>query len=120
TPRQTYVALHGIYPGISEDELQRRVEWLRSTADGPFLALNAEVEFSAGGLPAAMERISHEVLLLQADPRCGGALSTAAARQAVVTHGRCRLVKFHDTGHTIHRERPDEFVAAVLEFSVER
>jgi pimeloyl-ACP methyl ester carboxylesterase len=74
---------------------------------------------SGGGFSAAIERISHPILLLQADPRCGGALSTAAARQAVATHRDCRLVKFHDTGHTIHRERPVEFVAAVSEFLVE-
>jgi len=37
----------------------------------------------------------------------------------VTAHGRCRLVQYHDTGHTIHRERPDEFVTAVMEFLTE-
>jgi pimeloyl-ACP methyl ester carboxylesterase len=119
TPQQTYVALQGMYPDNSEDELRRQTEWLRATADGPFLALDGEVEMSAGGFAGAMERISQPVLLLQADPRCGGALSTAAARQAVVAHRHGRLVTFHDTGHTIHRERPVEFVAAVSQFLVD-
>jgi pimeloyl-ACP methyl ester carboxylesterase len=120
TPQQTYVALHGMYPESSEDDLRRQTEWLRATADGPFLALDADVALSAGGFSVAMERVSQSVLLLQADPRRGGALSAAAARHAVATHGSCRLVTFHDTGHTIHRERPVEFVTAVSEFLVEQ
>ena len=118
TPHQTYVALHGMYPDSSEDDLRRQTEWLRATADGPFLALSGEVEMSAGGFSAAIERISHPILLLQADPRCGGALSSAAACRAAAHRG-CRLVRFHDTGHTIHREKPVEFVAAVSEFLAE-
>ena len=119
TPRQTYVALQGIYPDTSEDELRRETEWIRATADGPFLALADIAGQSTGGFSVAMARISHPVLLLQADPRRGGALSVVAARKAVATHERCRLVTFHDTGHTIHRERPVEFVTAVSEFLIE-
>ena len=119
TPQQTYVALQGIYPDTSEDELRRETEWVRATADGPFVALAEAAGQRTGSFSVAMERISHPVLLLQADPRRGGALSPIAARKAVERHERCRLVTFHDTGHTIHRERPVEFVTAVSEFLTE-
>lgn len=118
TPQQTYVALQGIYPDTSEDELRRETEWVRATADGPFLALADAAGQRTEDFSAAMERVSHPILLLQADPRRGAALSSAAARQATSMRTNCRLVTFHDTGHTIHRERPVEFVAAVSEFLV--
>jgi pimeloyl-ACP methyl ester carboxylesterase len=116
TAEQTYIALHGIHPGRSEEELRRETEWLRATADGPFLALMELCGMDGDRFAETLGRLSHQILLLQADPRHGGALSVVAAREATTTHGRCRLVQFHDTGHTIHRERPDEFVAEVAEF----
>jgi pimeloyl-ACP methyl ester carboxylesterase len=69
-----------------------------------------------GGFVETLEGLPHAVLLLQADPHHGGALSHSAARRALTAHGRCRLVQFHATGHVIHRERPVEFVEAVTEF----
>jgi len=119
TEQQTYIALHGIHPGRSEEELRRETEWLRATADGPFLALMELCGMGDARFVETLERLPHQILLLQADPQHGGALSPAHARAVVTAHGRCRLVQYHDTGHTIHRERPDEFVTAVMEFLTE-
>ena len=116
SPEQTYVAIQGIHPERTEEDWRRETDWLRATADGPFLAL---VEATAGepeSFDAAMQRISSSTLLLQADPRKGGALTTEAARR--VTSGRDdrKLVRFPETGHLIHIERPDRFVQAVEDF----
>lgn len=119
TEQQTYIALHGIHPGRSEDELRRETEWLRATADGPFLALMEMSGMGNARFVETLEQLSHQILLMQADPQHGGALSPNHARAAVTGHGRCRLVQYHDTGHLIHRERPDEFVTAVMEFLTE-
>jgi pimeloyl-ACP methyl ester carboxylesterase len=119
TEQQTYIALHGIHPGRSEADLRRETEWLRATSDGPFLALAQEDEMNASIFADTAKQIIHPLLLLQADPEYGGALKPEHARAAMSAHGRCRLVQYHDTGHTIHQERPDEFVSAVLEFLTE-
>ena len=119
TEQQTYIALHGIHPGRSEEELRRETEWLRATADGPFLALIEMCGMDDAGFAATLQPLSHRILLLQADPEHGAALVPADARAAMSAQSGCRLVQYHDTGHTIHRERPDEFVSAVLEFLTE-
>lgn len=119
TAEQTYIALHGIHPGQSETELRRETEWLRATADGPFLALIESCGMGDAGFVETVAGLSHQILLLQADPLYGGALLPAHARAAVTAHGHCRLVQFHDTGHMIHRERPVEFVEAVAGFLTE-
>lgn len=117
--QQTYIALHGIHPGRSEEELRRETEWLRATADGPFLALIEMCGMDDAGFAATLEPLSQRILLLQADPEYGGALVPADARAAISAQSGCRLVQYHDTGHMIHRERPDGFVSAVLEFLTE-
>ncbi len=116
TAEQTYVAIQGIHPERTEEDWRRESEWLRATSDGPFLAL---IEATAGepeSFDAAMERISSPTLLLQADPRKGGALSTEAARRVAERRDDRKLVRFPDTGHLIHIERPEKFLEAVEEF----
>jgi len=114
TPEQTYVAIQGIHPERTEEDWRRETEWLRATADGPFLALVQGTGAEPESFDTTMDRISSRTLLLQADPRMGGALSSEAARR--VTGGRDdrKLVRFPDTGHLIHIDRPDGFVEAVL------
>ncbi len=115
TKEESYIALQGIYPQRTEEDWRRQTDWLRETADGPFLALAERSEEEPESFAEAITKITCPTLLLQADPRHGAALSTQAARDAA-TQERCTLVKFSETGHSIHRERPEKFVEAVTAF----
>lgn len=116
TPEQAYVAMQAMHPDRGEAYWRREAEWLRSTADGPFLALSDTVKGEPERFETAISRISCSILLLQADPRMDAALSTAAARKAISAHANCRLVNFPESGHTIHRDKPEEFIEAVSGF----
>lgn len=116
TEEQTYVAVQGIHPDRTEDDWRRETEWLRATADGPFLALESQMLGEPERFDLAMARISCPVQLLQADPRRGGSLSTEAARRVTAGHEDRQLVAFPDTGHLIHREHPEKFVEVVAGF----
>lgn len=61
-------------------------------------------------------RIRCPVLLLQADPRAGGALMDDDVQLALRSIGYCRHVHFDGATHQIHRERPEEMLRAVGEF----
>ena len=63
-------------------------------------------------------RIAAPTLVLRADPAVGGALDDAGRDllAAALPPARLRLVDFPGTGHLIHAEQPDRFVAAVQEF----
>lgn len=116
TEEQTYVAVQAFHPGRTEDDWHRETEWLRATADGPFLALESQMLGEPELFDAVMARISCPILLLQADPRLGGALSTEAARRVTAGHEDRQLVTFPDAGHLIHREHPEKFVEVVAGF----
>ena len=112
TPEQTYIAVAGMHPDRDEEDWRREADWLRATADGPFLALSDVPEGDFPSFVTAIDRIACPILLMQADPRRGAALSTAAARKAA-THENCRLVTFPGSGHTIHRDSTEKFIDAV-------
>ncbi len=120
TPKQTFIAMAGINPDHTEEDWRREAEWLRETADGPFLALADAPEGEYPRFETAIDRISCPILLMQADPRRDAALSTTAARQAVTTHEDLRLVNFPGSGHMIHHDSPEKFVEAVRAFLGER
>jgi pimeloyl-ACP methyl ester carboxylesterase len=116
TPEQTYVAMQGMHPEKDENEWRREADWLRNTADGPFLALAEPASTEPDSFATTIDRISGPVLLMQADPRRGAALSTEDARRATIDHENCRLVTFPGSGHTIHQDLPEKFVGAVTGF----
>ncbi|MGA7671000.1 MAG: alpha/beta hydrolase [Nitrolancea sp.] len=116
TAEQTYVAIQGIHPERTEEDWRRETDWLRATGDGPFLALIEATGGEPESFEAAMQRISSRTRMLQADPRQGGALSTEAGRRATEGRDDRKLVRFPETGHLIHMERPEKFVKSVEEF----
>lgn len=116
TPEQTYAALKSIHPERTEEDWRRETEWLRATADGPFLALVDQARGEQESFQDAMDRISRPTLLLQADPSMGGALADEAARVATGSRADRTLVRFPETGHLIHWDRPEKFVDVVTRF----
>ncbi|MEP6668598.1 MAG: alpha/beta hydrolase [Chthoniobacter sp.] len=62
-------------------------------------------------------RIRCPVLLLQADPQTGGALTDGDAQLALRSIADCRHVPFPRAGHQIHRDRPEAMLQVVREFA---
>ncbi len=101
-------------PDGSPEEWQRSALWLCSTADGPLLALLDE-----GRRPEPCDllpRVAQPTLILQADPTAGGVLDDETAERALAALPRGFRVRFPGCGHAIHRECPEAFVEAVLDF----
>jgi pimeloyl-ACP methyl ester carboxylesterase len=66
---------------------------------------------------ALLARVQCPVLLLQADPAAGGALSDEHARLAAAAARDCRLERFPGAGHQIRASRLGEVVRLVREFA---
>jgi pimeloyl-ACP methyl ester carboxylesterase len=67
--------------------------------------------------PSLLSRLSCPVLLLQADPTTGGALTDADAGIAVNALSSCQLVRFPGFGHNLHRDQPLAVMQAVQDFA---
>jgi pimeloyl-ACP methyl ester carboxylesterase len=55
---------------------------------------------------------------MQGDPTAGGALTDADAANADTALSSCQHVRFSDCGHPLHRDRPQEVLQALREFTV--
>jgi pimeloyl-ACP methyl ester carboxylesterase len=77
--------------------------------EGRWLSGYDEKEFFA--------RVRCPVLILQADPSAGGAMTDADAELALATMAHCRRVQFRGTGHLIHRDQADAVIRAITEFT---
>ena len=66
---------------------------------------------------AVLSRVRCPVLLLQADPTAGGALTDADADAAESALPSCQRVRFPGIGHQLHRERPLEVLEVVQDFA---
>ncbi len=115
TPEETYALISEMRWDRDDADWRRETEWLRGTADGPFLATLDRLDRDVD-LFTALERITCPVLLLHADPAAGGALSESGAERARQALRDGVYQRFPDTGHSIHHERPAEFVEIVSDF----
>lgn len=115
TPEETYALISEMRWDRDDADWRRETEWLRGTADGPFVAMLDRLDRDID-LFAALGRITCPVLLLQADPMAGGALSDAGAERALQALRDGIFQRFPDTGHGIHHERPAEFMEIVSDF----
>lgn len=69
---------------------------------------------------AVLSRICCPTLLLQADPKAGGALTDADADAASTAISSCRLVRFAGCGHQLHRDRSAEVLRTLNDFVASR
>jgi pimeloyl-ACP methyl ester carboxylesterase len=60
-----------------------------------------------------MRRVACPTLLLQGNPELGGALYDAESDRAASLMKSCTIVRWPETGHGMHQNRPADFVAAV-------
>jgi pimeloyl-ACP methyl ester carboxylesterase len=117
-PEETYATVKelNILTG-DEDEWRRQTEWLRSTAPGPFEAMIEMIDSgTVSEIFDTLAEVTCRTLLLQADPRSGGALTDDGAERAIAALSHGDLQKFHYTGHSIHLERTGEFVQSLNAF----
>ena len=56
-------------------------------------------------------------LLLQGDPTTGGALTDADATSVLAALSSCQHVRFSGCGHQLHRDRPQEVLQALRQFT---
>ncbi|MDA7905192.1 alpha/beta hydrolase [Rhodopirellula sp.] len=68
-------------------------------------------------MPAVFSRIQCPTLLLQADPRAGGALIDTDAEVASAAITSCQLVRFSGCGHQLHRDRPEDVLETFAKFA---
>ncbi len=115
TPEETYALISEMRWDRDEADWRRETEWLRGTADGPFIAIQDRLDRDID-LFAALGRITCPALLLHADPMAGGALSESGAERARQALCDGTYHRFPGTGHSIHHERPAEFVEIVSDF----
>lgn len=66
---------------------------------------------------ACLVAIDTPVLIMQADPACGGVLSDQQAKHALKLLRNGTLVRFEGVGHAIHGRQPARFVAELLTFA---
>lgn len=115
SPDETYALISEMRWDRDEADWRRETDWLRGTADGPFVAMLDRLDRDID-LFAALARITCPTLLLQADPMAGGALSDPGAERALQSLRDGTYQRFPDTGHNIHHERPAEFLEIVSDF----
>ncbi|HBJ37568.1 MAG TPA: hypothetical protein DDZ51_22995 [Planctomycetaceae bacterium] len=65
---------------------------------------------------AELSRIDCPTLLLQADPKTGGALTDGDAEAACAAIASCWHVRFAGCGHQLHRDRPQEVLRKFDDF----
>jgi pimeloyl-ACP methyl ester carboxylesterase len=68
---------------------------------------------------ALWPQVKCPLLLLQGDPRCGGALTDEDADLAERTVASCQRVRFEGVGHQIHRTVPEQVVDTLRKWAHE-
>jgi pimeloyl-ACP methyl ester carboxylesterase len=70
--------------------------------------------------PSLLTGLRCPVLLLQADPSMGGALTDADAETLKSIASDCQHVRFPGCGHNLHRDRPEVVLRAFADFASSR
>ncbi len=105
------------YPDWSAEECRRRAEMITSVAPGVFTEMRtANLAPDQADRVATLAGISSPVLLVHGDLAAGGMVDLKDASRLVETLSDVRTVRIAGAGHSIHRERPEAFLAAVVPF----
>ena len=106
------------HPTWDAEDCRRRAETITGTARGVFVELRQE----AMSPDAPTDRISplgvirSPVLLLRGDPEAGSMVLPEDANRFAESVPVSQVVHFPGAGHSIHRDDPDGFLAAVVPF----
>ncbi len=107
------------YPAWSAEERARRAASITGTAPAVFQEARARAERTLrqqGEHLVSLSRRLPPTLLVSGDVTAGGLLAPADADLFAATVPRAEVVQFPGAGHSLHRELPDEFLAAVVPF----
>lgn len=106
------------HPTWDADDCRRRAETITGTARGVFVELRQE----AMSPDAPTDRISplgvirSPVLLLRGEPEAGSMVAPEDADRFADSVPLSQVIHFPRAGHSIHRDDPDGFLAAVMPF----
>ncbi len=108
------------YPDWSDEDCLRRAETITSVAPGVFSELRSATEQAlANGTTDRMSLLSSiesPALLVYGKPELGSMMFPDDARRFVETIPHGHAVYVSNAGHSIHRDAPEEFLAAVVPF----
>lgn len=106
------------YPSWTAEDCRRRADTITRTGRGVFLDLQAE----AANPEAPVDRIAplsvivSPVLLIHGDRDTGSMVMPEDVSRFAHTVPQSQVVRIPGAGHSIHRDFPDAFLAAVLPF----
>ncbi len=118
TPQEAAAYYRREYPTWAVEDCHRRAETITGTARGVFVDLRTE----AANLDGPGDRISplkvvrSPVLLIHGDRSTGSMVLPEDAARFSQTVPQSKVVRIPGAGHSIHRDFPDAFLAAVLPF----
>ncbi|MDQ3514484.1 MAG: alpha/beta hydrolase [Chloroflexota bacterium] len=105
------------HPDWSAEDCRRRAEAITSVAPGVFTELRAaNLDPDQADRIASLAGITSPVLLIHGDLANGGMVVPADAARFATTLPAARIIRVAGAGHSIHRERPDALLAAVIPF----
>jgi|GEM_PF-238786 len=105
------------FPGWSEDEYQRRAVSITSTNLAVFEEMKSQnMKPDTVDRIAALASIESPTLLVYGDTTFGGMVPEEDAEQFAATVPQATLARIPEGTHSLHRDFPEQFLAATLPF----
>jgi len=107
-------------PEWSEDVAVRRAREMKSTARNVFVELRAD-SLAHDGVDrlAEIEHVTSPILFFQGDPEAGSMVNPVDATGLADRLPNARVVRKPGAGHSLHQERPEEFLEEAVPFLIE-
>ncbi len=104
------------YPGWSDEDYQRRAEIITSTHQAVFMEMRQHAMTGDGiDYLAGLSVIESPITLIHGDLEAGGLVPAEGAERFAAIGPNFRSVRIPGGSHSLHRESPAEFVAALCE-----